>query len=172
MIKEIITSYLLYNTYLKKNYKRNKINYYIKNILKNNIKNTKKFEKYNIDVYIKSRVNYYNKINDYFQLKNDNVNYYIGLIKNLKIDKFSVYNLDFKNISKNFNSNNIISYKQGDIVEIINQSTFTKSRNIINNANNILLKLNHIRHFNFINDKYKLENKINKLVWRGGVNKV
>lgn len=174
MIKEIITSYLLYNIYLEKNYKRNKINYYIKNILTNNIKNTKKFEKYNIDVYIKSRVNYYNKINDYFQLKNDNVNYYIGSIKNLKIDfsKFSIYNLDFKNISKNFNSNNIISYKPGDVVEIINQPTFTKTRKIIkNNANNILLKLEHNRHFNFINDKYRFKNKINKLVWRGGFNR-
>ena len=41
MIKEIITFYLLYDKYLEKNYKSNKINYYIKYILKNNIKNIK-----------------------------------------------------------------------------------------------------------------------------------
>ena len=174
MIKEIITFYLLYDKYLEKNYKSNKINYYIKYILKNNIKNIKKFEQYNIDVYIKSRVNYYNKINEYFQLKYNNLDCYIGPIKKLKInfDKFSVYNLDFKNISKNFNSNNIISYKPGDVVKISNQPTFTKTRKISkNNCYNILLKLNHIRHFNFINDKYRFKNKITKLVWRGGLNR-
>lgn len=135
------------------------------------------YKKYKKDKYIMSRVNYYNKINQNFSLHKINQNfnkkdiYVCDSIKNiLGRMKTSVYYYDFKDKIKFFNTDKYVSIIPGDIRDICNQPTLSKTRNISStNNNNIILKWNYIRHFRFIEDKLLFENKINKLVWRGGL---
>jgi len=125
--------------------------------------------------FILTRVNYYNKLNKTFNLKiipysgNQGCDTLKNLNNNLRTT--SVYSIDFKNTSKNFKNTNLTSICFGDIRTIQSQPTFTKSRNILlNNRNNVILKLDKNRHFNFISDKTLFKNKKNMLVWRGSHN--
>ena len=58
----------------------------------------------------------------------------------------------------------------GDIDYIPNKISFVKSRPInSSNHNSILLKLNKVRHFLFVNDNYTIEKKKNILFGRAAV---
>ena len=147
------------------------------------------YKKYKKDKYIMSRVNYYNKINQNFNLHkinpinlheiNPNFNkkdiYACDSIKNIlgKI-KRSAYYYDFKDKIKFFNTDKYVSIIIGDIRDICNQPTLSKTRTITNsnNNNNIILKWNYIRHYRFIEDKLLFENKLDMLVWRGCIDKI
>jgi hypothetical protein len=171
---------IIYDYYINYNFKVNKVNYYFYNFIFNyliiiNSYNDilKNISKYDIN-YIKKRVNYYNKINSNFKLKRKYISNkhmctnYKDILKYTK--KFSVYTLDFIDVSKHFYIKNLISINFGDVREISKQPTYTKSRLISNkNKNNIILKLEKLRHFNFIDDPYLFHNKLNKIVWRGGI---
>jgi hypothetical protein len=60
----------------------------------------------------------------------------------------------------------------GDISFVADQPSFCKSRPIsIDNQNNVLMPLNTVRHFRFLNDDTQFNQKINGAVWRGAAYK-
>ena len=114
---------------------------------------------------IKSRVNYYNKFQNKIETSNE-----WKFLSDLKLGKkgktyfFDAYSIIrfFKNYRANF--------LFGDINYIPNKPSFVKSRPISEkNQNSILLKLNKLRHFVFVNDKITIEKKINILFGRAAV---
>ena len=128
-----------------------------------------------------SRVNYYNKVNNKYKLKKNYIIREIGKhvftcdIMSTVIKRIlrSSYYYDFKNNNNYLYKNKYISVKTGDVRKICFQPTLTKSRSIQNdNENNIILKWDKKRHFCFINDENKFENKKNMLVWRGCIDKI
>jgi hypothetical protein len=128
--------------------------------------NLNKIKDYETD-YINNRLNYYNKINDIIEI-NHQTAYNDFKIFNYKKYGALAYFYDFYHILKYFPANSKFSVLFGDIREIPNFPAFVKSRLISNdNQNSVLLKLNKIRHFIFINDKIKFEDKIDKLIYRG-----
>ncbi len=119
--------------------------------------------KYTDNEYILERVNYYNKLSEKFSLNKNSVK-----LKNLKKTNGTVYYFDIYKVLSYFDDNLKFAYLAGDITEIPSQPTVLKSRPIEgDNQNSILLKLNHIRHFNFVNDKKSFADKQDRVVWRG-----
>ncbi len=116
--------------------------------------------------YLKSRVNYYNKLNGNISLKGETKTLrefvYTGKLKTYFFDTW-IYTRLFKPEHK-------FAYEFGDVTTIPDQPTIVKSRPISDdNQNAILLKLNKVRHFNFVYDKLSLHQKHNMLVWRGNI---
>jgi len=114
--------------------------------------------------YIEKRVNYYNKISDNFTLADE-----LPSIKEFKKnEKKKTYYFDLLRYLRYFNSKLKISYLFGDITTVANTPSVLKSRPIgDDNQNSILMKLNAVRHFIFVNDTIAFEDKKNLLVWRG-----
>lgn len=112
--------------------------------------------------YIEKRVNYYNKVDDDFTLQE------AKSIEAFKKEKKKTYFFDLYQYLIYFNKKFKISYLFGDIVYIPKEPTLLKSRPIsTNNENAVLLNLNKVRHFIFLNDTIKFEDKKDLLVWRG-----
>jgi hypothetical protein len=114
--------------------------------------------------YILKRVNYYNKIEKKFSLTSQDTT-----IENfIKKEKKKTYYFDLLEYLRYFKKNLKISYLFGDITYIPKSPSFVKSRPITgNNQNSILMKLNKVRHFIFVNDTIAFKDKKNILVWRG-----
>ncbi len=116
----------------------------------------------NLD-YIQERVNYYNKLDDNFVLEDDAIS-----IEKFKKEKKKTYFFDLMEYLRYFNPAYKISYLFGDITDIPDTPSFLKSRPIEgDNNNSILMKLNKVRHFIFVNDKIAFKDKKDLLVWRG-----
>ncbi len=112
--------------------------------------------------YLNSRVDYYFKVDKPFTLS------HATTIKAFKKEKKKTYFFDLYKYLTYFNEDLKFSYLFGDIREIPKEPTFLKSRPIEGeNQNSVLLKLNHVRHFIFVDDTKKFEDKKNILVWRG-----
>jgi hypothetical protein len=149
--------------------KNTKLTYYLKNIFKLSIPDSYYRGKLNAllqisDEYIKQRVNYYNRVETNFSLSNE-----LLTIKEFQeIEKRKTYYFDLLEYLRYFNKNLKISYLFGDITTIPKEPTILKSRPIEGkNENSILLKLNKVRHFIFVDDKIAFEEKKDMLVWRG-----
>jgi hypothetical protein len=83
-------------------------------------------------------------------------------------ERKTTYFYDLYEIARYFDPRAKFSYVFGDVREVPPYPAFVKSRPIHgDNANSVLMKLNKIRHFNFVRDPYPLEKKKNVLVWRG-----
>lgn len=150
--------------------KNTKFNYYIKNIFKLLIPSFLYRKKLhlllshipNID-YINKRVNYYNQLTDNFSLEDDS-----KTIQNFIKEKKTTYFFDLIEYLRYFNPNLKISYLFGDIRTVPEIPSFLKSRPIDgDNKNSVLMKLNKVRHFIFVNDKIAFKDKKDLLVWRG-----
>lgn len=64
------------------------------------------------------------------------------------------------------------SFIPGDVIDVPREPSILKSRPILgNNCNSVLLKLNKIRHFCFLNDNITYSQKIDKAIFRGYINK-
>ena len=115
---------------------------------------------------IKLRVNYYNKIENKIVPSND-----WKFLSDLKLSKKGkTYFFDAYNTARYF-KNHRANFLFGDVNYIPNRPSFVKSRPISeNNKNSILLKLNKVRHFLFVNDKIPIEKKKNILFGRAVVN--
>lgn len=73
-----------------------------------------------------------------------------------------------KELLSYFDDNLLFDYLPGDIQIVPKNPAFVKSRPIVdNNENSILLKLNKVRHYNFILDNKNYDTKKDLLVWRG-----
>jgi len=113
---------------------------------------------------IYDRVNYYNKLARGFSL-NENCG---TKVKTFKKTKGATYFFDLRSVIRYFPCGLRFDYKNGDVTHIPDHPTFLKSRPINGcNEHSVLLKLNRIRHFNFVCDKLPYQEKKNMVVWRG-----
>ncbi len=150
--------------YIKKRAK--KIWYYFSETLvinKPEFKNfSSKLSGYIIDDEIEKRVSYYCKNQPNFSLEN------AVSIGDFKKEKSFAYYADTKKIVKFFPKKLRFNYIFGDVIHIPKDPSFVKSRPISEeNQSSVLLKLNAIRHYNFVDDIRKFEEKKNQAVWRG-----
>ena len=114
--------------------------------------------------YIEQRVNYYNKLNTPFTIDNSKATQ-VSLFKKTG---GSAYYFDLLKVIKAFNPSYFFNYINGDVVDVPIRPSFLKSRPIDgDNSASILLKLNAIRHYNFINDSKSFTEKKDAVVWRG-----
>lgn len=114
--------------------------------------------------YIEQRVNYYNKLNTPFTIDNSKATQ-VSLFKKTG---GSAYYFDLLKVIKAFNPSYFFNYINGDVVDVPVRPSFLKSRPIDgDNSASILLKLNAIRHYNFINDSKSFTEKKDAVVWRG-----
>ena len=116
---------------------------------------------------ISQRVDYYNKLQrstiDHSAFQQQA----ICLAKQKKTGQ-SVYYLDSFRYAKAFPLNNKWKLLPGDITAIPEVPSIVKSRPIdANNANAVLMKLDRVRHFLFVNDPLRFTEKANKVVFRG-----
>lgn len=160
---------------IKKNFKNNKFLYYFKGFFSLLIPNffyKNKLSKILSSIpnekldYILKRVNYYNKIEN-----NNQFNASWPKLSDLRIKKKGkTYFFDTYSLTKYFSQSLKANFLFGDIDYIPNKISFVKSRPInSSNHNSILLKLNKVRHFLFVNDNYTVEEKKNILFGRAAV---
>ncbi|SDH75144.1 Glycosyl transferase family 90 [Vibrio xiamenensis] len=113
---------------------------------------------------IQQRIDYYNKVSHPFTLdrtKSTNV-------KSFHKTGGTTYYFDLYKVVKCFADHLRFSYINGDVVDVPSQPSFVKSRPIAgDNQNAVLLKLNAIRHYRFVDDKLAFKDKRDLLVWRG-----
>ncbi|CAM1370568.1 glycosyl transferase family 90 [Tenacibaculum xiamenense] len=93
----------------------------------------------------------------------------IGNFKRPK--KGSMYFFDLVKITKYFQKDKKINFVFGDVTETFDSPTLVKSRPINQNGNSVLMKLDSLRHFHFIDDSLSFMEKNDKIVWRGEIHK-
>jgi len=169
------------------NSKRRKLLYYFKNIsivfffpsIISRFKSKRILERNSSKIeYIESRVRYYFKITSNFKIsdksKNSSELLRNQILKNKQNSHFIDFYILLMSFKKSFRTDFVYSKK--DYIDSASAKkhpshpTFVKSRPInSDNKNSILLKLNKIKLFHFINDTKKFENKKNQAVWRGDI---
>jgi len=149
--------------------KNSKFPYYLKNIVGFLIPSAffqKKLPLYvdrKVDKDLQRRVDYYNKVEENFV-----VDPKVKTIKAFKKEKKKTYFFDLFEYLRYFPKHFKISYLFGDVTTIPQVSTIVKSRPIAgDNQNSILMKLDKVRHFIFVEDKIDFVDKKDILVWRG-----
>jgi len=160
---------------LNRFFERNKFLYYIKNIILDILPraifryylNYWKKQQYRYpSTLIKERVGYYCKLQK-ASISKESVS-----LKNLKKKgNKSMYYYDFMQIARYFSPTLKVLCLFGDVDKKLEKPTFVKSRPILNNENSVILKLNKLRHFNFLNDTKNFKEKKNKVIWRGVIHK-
>ena len=127
--------------------------------LKAILENSKNFD----SEYIQKRVDYYNRLNTISKLP-ENTRQISKLIQDKKL---TVYHFDSYEFSRYFNQTLKASFVFGDVIHIPDEPSIVKSRPVQgNNTNSIVLKLEKLRHFLFLNDKKSFESKKDMLVGR------
>ncbi|OOE88440.1 glycosyl transferase family 90 [Salinivibrio sharmensis] len=115
--------------------------------------------------YIDDRVAYYNRLAHPFSFVPSLTKHLTG---NLKRDCGSAYYLDMLQVMRRFPDGLLMHYIGGDVIDVPVCPAFVKSRPIHgDNQNAVLLKLNAVRHFQFINDPVPFGEKRDSAVWRG-----
>ncbi|MBX2810141.1 MAG: lipopolysaccharide A protein [Cellvibrionaceae bacterium] len=111
---------------------------------------------------INSRINYYNQLDKGFTVSNNEA------IATHTFKGPSAYVIDIFYALKGFDKKLRLDYIFGDVIHVPEQATVVKSRPISNNnANSVLLKLDSVRHFNFVKDPIAFQQKKNMATWRG-----
>lgn len=106
--------------------------------------------------FIKERVDYYNQLNAPFTLNQDAVREEDFHLKNNP----SFYYFDLKEYTRYFPKQFRFNYLFGDITHVPENPTIVKSRPIHgNNQNAIVMKLDKLRHFHFVDDALAFEDK-------------
>jgi len=116
--------------------------------------------------YIRKRANYYNKLDEIVNLSDG--------IKNLAHFKLrkqhKTYFFDSYEYTRYFNQELRADFKFGDVTFVPEEPAIVKSRPIRgNNSNSVILNLDKVRHFMFLNDKKDFREKKNMLVGRNVV---
>lgn len=128
--------------------------------------------------YILERVEYYNKAKHphalpSITLHKHNGHYYhfLDKIHQFKPSTFhKAYYLDLQDAVRYFDSSLRISYIPGDVYFTPEYPSIVKSRLLSrDNQNSILLKLDKLRHFIYVNDKIPFEQKKNQAIFRGKI---
>lgn len=113
--------------------------------------------------YLDTRVNYYLKYQSPFNLAEDAI-----ALKDYKLNGKSAYFYDLKSTLNYFPLSKKIRYLFGDVTHVESSPTIVKSRPIAgDNKNSIVMKLDTVRHFNFVNDVNAFVDKKDMAVWRG-----
>lgn len=114
--------------------------------------------------YLNDRVNYYCKYNTSFTLSDVD----LVKVKNFKQTGGSAYYYDLLKVIKCFPQKFAFKYVNGDVIDVPSEPSFLKSRPIEgDNQNSVLLKLNAVRHYVFIDSDKPYREKKDMLVWRG-----
>ena len=112
---------------------------------------------------IRDRVDYYNRISRPFAPDPNGIPFRFSLAKGQRN-----YHMDLYEYTRYFDPDLEVPCRFGDQTDVPAHPTIVKARPIAgDNANSILFKLNKIRHFLFVADPRRFEDKENKLVWRG-----
>ena len=128
--------------------------------------------------YIESRVKYYFKKTSSFKVSSRSKDLSKLLWNQISKNKQNSHFIDLYLLLKFFKQKNKVDfiYSSKEYIDSATAKehppypTFVKSRPInSNNKNSILLKINQIKLFHFINDPKKFENKKNKAIWRGDI---
>ena len=132
--------------------------------------------------YIQSRVNYYNKINQNFnistsaitnkelrkrQIRNLFKHYTQSSKDEVIVRKHTTYFFDLYKFFSFFKSDKKLDFIFGDVTQRPKTPSIVKSRPVTNSDNSVIMKLNKIRHFYFINDDRNFLDKKDAAVWRG-----
>ena len=152
--------------------RNNKLNYYAANHIASLLpsflyqKHLKSWLEYNENKEISKRIDYY------INFSSSKIPEGSKKLKEFKRSDFgSTYYYDLKNLIKYFSQSLKLNFKAGDIFTTQPVPTIVKSRQIKNNGNSVLLKLNKIRHYNFVDDTIPFEGKKSEVVWRGMIHK-
>jgi hypothetical protein len=123
-------------------------------------------KKYDTD-YIRKRINYYNKLEENISLSD-----YVQRLENFKMRKKNkTYFFDTYEYSRYFNPDLRMDFKFGDVTFVPEEPAIVKSRPIkSDNSNSVILNLDKVRHFTFLNDKRDFLQKKDMLVSRNEVN--
>jgi hypothetical protein len=109
------------------------------------------------------RLTYYNKIDAPFSLDENH-----PTIRQFRKVSKKTYFFDLYEYLRTFPENNRLHFLFGDIQHVPSVPCLLKSRPIAGeNANGVLMKLNKVRHFNFVKDGRPFSEKKDLLVWRG-----
>jgi len=113
--------------------------------------------------YIKKRLNYYNKLDEKVILSDE-----VKILSNFKNrKKHRTYFFDSFEFTRFFTPNLKADFKFGDVTFVPKEPAIVKSRPIHGeNANSVVLNLDKVRHFTFVNDKKDFRQKKNMLVGR------
>lgn len=116
--------------------------------------------------YVRFRVSYYNKLSPSRKIGD-----HATLLKNFGLpEKQRAYYFDTREYTRYFDPSLKANFLFGDITRVPDEPSIVKSRPIHgNNENSVILNLDKLRHFNFINDDTRFEDKKNMLVGRGVV---
>lgn len=113
------------------------------------------------------RVNYYNKLQTVKPLL---AGIMLGKLRLPKKQK--AYYFDTQEYTRYFNTQYKANFLFGDVTQVYPEPTIVKSRPINkHNENSVILKLDKLRHFNFVTDSRAFEDKKNMLVGRGVIKK-
>ncbi|AYO15900.1 lipopolysaccharide A protein [Vibrio owensii] len=116
--------------------------------------------------YCLERVDYYNKCEQLFSVDSREQSY--AKIGEFKKTKGWTYFFDTRQVIRYFPSEFTFNYINGDVTHIPNVPSFIKSRPICgDNQNSVVLKLNQIRHFKFVDDEMSFRDKKDMVAWRG-----
>lgn len=128
--------------------------------------------------YILERVAYYNRVESPQPLPllvqhEHKGHYYLFLdqIKHFKPSTFhKAYYLDLQDVVRYFNTSLRIGYVPGDVYFTPQYPSIVKSRLLTtDNHQSVILKLDKLRHFMFVNDETPFEAKRNKAIFRGKI---
>ena len=121
--------------------------------------------------YILQRVDYYNKLNSKNLILDQELwDKKAVCIKDQPMTDQKVYFLDTMEYARAFDRNNKWNLLEGDIIYVEGIPTIVKSRPLSNdNQNSVLLKMDKVRHFIFVNDKIPFSEKIDKAIFRGKI---
>ncbi|NGN99186.1 lipopolysaccharide A protein [Grimontia sp. S25] len=115
---------------------------------------------------IEERVSYYNKLTVAFAPKPEQQQF--STVAAFKKTRGWTYFFDIKDVVHFFDPDFSFNYINGDVTHVPNTPSFVKSRPIGSmNGNSVLLKLNKVRHFAFVKDKRKYQEKKDMVAWRG-----
>ena len=117
------------------------------------------------NTHIKPRVDYYNQLTENAPLGS------APPLSDLKPTKEgSVYFLDSREHTTYFNPQLCCNFLFGDVVHVPEFASIVKSRPLgCDNKNSVVLKLDKIRHFLFVNDKIPFHAKQNKAIFMGKI---
>ena len=118
--------------------------------------------------YILERVNYYNKLTDDTPYDKALWNEQAVEIQHQPMTNQKVYYFDAKEIAHYFNPHKRWILRSGDITYVPEVPTIIKSRPLCeHDENSVVLKLEKIRHFLFVNDQKPWREKKNIAIFRG-----
>ena len=118
--------------------------------------------------YILKRVDYYNKLGPDSQYDQQDWEKEAIEVRHQPMTRQKVYYLDAMEIARYFSGKLKWILLSGDITHVPNVPTIIKSRPLVeNNQNSVVLKMEKVRHFLFVDDKKPWGKKKNVAIFRG-----